>query len=198
MEESVSRIHLGDRHLQDAYQRAVVLFSELRQGNLRSGEARTIASRVLSALGAEHMRRTIETALNLAAEAHATKSAAQAARRAWWLAALATIIAMIVAVPAVTQVLASAESESKRDDAVWPVETLAYLNSLGFGGPWILLGSVLVTALVVAGAWFVVTHVPHRLRDPRRGYAWPTVINVRSAPSEADDEADDDRPAPSA
>jgi hypothetical protein len=186
MEEKVANMRLEDRHLQRAYRDAVLLFSELRQGNLRSGEARMIASRALEVLGADKMRPTIESALGFAAEAHATLSATRAARRAWWLTAVGTAIATIVAVPSVTQVLRASRDVAPTEPHL-VTRGLQFFDSLGFWGPWALLGSILVIAGIVALVASVLGHLPARRRSRRRGYAWPTRIKVLSSADASDD-----------
>lgn len=177
---SVARMILGERELRKRYRDAIDLFSELRQGNVRAGEARDVVSHLLTELGADQMRPTIESALNLAGMAHSTVSAAKASRRSLWITLLATGIAVLVAFPALGQLLDSAAKQPLASGPAGMLAPLRWAASLGFWGPWALMGWVLAAAL---GFWllgWLVRHRPRRLPSFRRGYAWPTRFTFTS------------------
>ncbi|WP_447943432.1 hypothetical protein [Microbacterium aurum] len=184
LEEDVARMRLGDRHLRGRYKTAVRLFAELRQRDLRAGEARDIVQHVLNDYGAPEIRRTIETGLNLSASAYATVSAERASRRAWWVTIAATAIALLVAVPPLQDLLNSTPRPAPDDS--WVLRPLQWLAERGFWGPWIAMGSIL---LAVAGLWFMSTLWRWRfIRWPslRRGYRWPAEFEVTDNFSPAD------------
>lgn len=178
LEEDVARMRLGDRQLRGRYRTAVQLFAELRQRDLRAGEAREIVQYVLNDLGAPAIRRTIETGLSLSASAYATISAERASRRTWWVTLAATAIALLVAVPPLQDLLESIPPPTPEDP--WALGALQWLTERGFWGSWITMGAVL---LVVAVLWLVSVLWRWRLRrwpSFRRGYKWPTEFEVTS------------------
>jgi protein-S-isoprenylcysteine O-methyltransferase Ste14 len=189
MEEDVSRMRLGDRRLRRRYRNAILLFSELRQGDVRAGTARAIVRHLIREMGADEMRPTIESALNLASMAHGTVSAERSSRRSWWLALVGTVVAAIVSFPTISDMLASLQKVPTDSDNEWALRPLRDLASLGVGGPWAVIG--IVVALLL-GLWLLGTifRVWPRLRlDPGRGYLWPTPFHVvYEEPHEADDE----------
>lgn len=178
MERDVARMSLDERKLRKRYRDAIVLFSELRQGDIRAGEARDIVAHVLTQLGAEKMRSTIESALNLSGMAHSTVSAAKASRRSWWITLLATGVAILVAVPSLRQVLDAAQREPVGSGSEWILRPLRWAAAQGFWGPWALMGSLLTGLLVFGVAGWAVRHRPSRLPRFRRGFAWPTPIEI--------------------
>lgn len=176
LEERVARMRLSDRSLRARYKAAVLMFSELRQRDLRSGEAREIVRHVLDEYGAPEIRRTIETALNLSSSAYATVSAERASRRAWWVTIAATLIALLVAVPPLQDLLRAVPTPQPGDPLV--LIPLRWLSAQGFWGPWIILGTVL---LLVSCLWFISVLWRWRVRrwpSFRRGYKWPTEFEV--------------------
>jgi hypothetical protein len=176
LEEKVAQMRLSDRSLRARYKTAVLMFSELRQRDLRSGEAREIVRHVLNEYGAPEVRRTIETALNLSSSAYATVSAERASRRAWWVTIAATLIALLVAVPPLQDLLRSVPTPQADDP--WILTPLRWLSEQGFWGPWIILGTIL---LLVSALWFISVLWRWRARrwpSFRRGYKWPTEFEV--------------------
>jgi hypothetical protein len=172
IEENVSRMALGERSLRSRYREAIRIFSELRQRDLRSGETREIVRHVLADLGVPEMRRTIESALNLAASAYATLSAERASRRTWWVTSGATLIALLVAVPPLRELLDSVPAA--RTYEPWALAPLRLLSAQGFWGPWITMAGVLLFVVIL---WFVTAlwrSRPRRLPSFRKGFKWPT------------------------
>ncbi|WP_269939841.1 hypothetical protein [Arthrobacter sp. HY1533] len=172
LEEDVSRIVSGERRLRARYRAAARLFSELRQRDLRSGEARDIVRNVLDEFGASETRKTIETALSLSASSYSARSAERAAGRAWWITLTATLIGLVVALPQIGLLLASVPAREPSES--WPLIPLRWLAGQGFWGSWITLASVvtpLITIWVLGRFW---RWRIRRLPSFRRGYKWPT------------------------
>ena len=80
LEDAVSSSNLFGARLQSVQNEAVAVFSAMRQYEIRYGSAREIATHLLADLGGDDIRRTIETALGLAAQANATRDASIQAR----------------------------------------------------------------------------------------------------------------------
>jgi len=179
MEETVSRMALGERRLRARYRGAVRIFSELRQRDLRSGETREIVRHVLIDLGVPEMRLTIESALNLSASAYATLSAERAARPAWWVTSVATLIALLVAVQPLQELPNSVPVANM--DETWALAPFRFLADQGFWGPWITMTCVLLLVLTlwVLGALWRLKLV--RLPSFRKGFEWPTEFTVDHA-----------------
>lgn len=193
METEVARMALGERKLRERYKDAILLFSELRQGNLRAGETRIMVAHMLQEMGANHIRPTIESALNLAGMAHSTMSDAKAARRSWWITLVATVVAVVVAVPSVGQLLDSAKTTPPEAGGEWLVTPLKESAALGFWGPWAVLGTISGVLLFIWFAGWIWRHRPRRLPGVHRGFAWPTEISVeREEPSKVADSANPD------
>ncbi|WP_079550079.1 hypothetical protein [Arthrobacter sp. 49Tsu3.1M3] len=172
LEEDVSRMVAGERRLRARYRTAVRLFSELRQRDLRSGEARDIVRHVFDDLGVPEIRRTIETALSLSASAYSTRSAERAARRAWWITLIATLIGLVVALPPLRDLLASVPAVEPGE--AWPLAPLRWLAEQGFWGPWLALAGLLVAVLALWVLGWCWRWRIRRLPSFRRGYKWPT------------------------
>jgi hypothetical protein len=190
METEVARMALGERELRDRYKDAILLFSELRQGNLRAGESRIFVAHMLQEMGANHIRPTIESALNLAGMAHSTKSDAKAARRSWWITLVATVVAVVVAVPSVSQLLDAAKTAPTETGGEWLLTPLKQSAALGFWGPWVVLGSISGVLLFTWFAGWVLRRRPRGLPGRRRGFAWPTQITVQAQDTNQDASAD--------
>lgn len=172
LEEDVSRMVAGERRLRTRYRAAVRLFSELRQRDLRSGEARDIVRHVFDAYGVPEIRKTIETALSLSASAYSTRSAERAARRAWWITLIATLIGLVVAFPPLRDLLASVPAAAPEE--AWLLIPLRWLAAQGFWGPWLALACVLIAVLILWVLGFLWRWRIRRLPSFRRGYKWPT------------------------
>jgi len=178
MEADVSRMRLGERRLRRRYRNAILLFSELRQGDVRAGTARAIVRHLLTELGADQIRPTIESALNLASMAHGTMSTQRSSRRAWWLALVGTVVAGIVSGPAITTLLGSLPEQRQGDFGELILGPLRWAASLGYWGAWAVLGS---TAGLMFAFWLIgviARRWPRIHLDLRRGYAWPTEMQV--------------------
>lgn len=176
MEARVSRLALNERKLRGRYREAIRLFSELRQRDLRAGEAREIVRYVLEDMGAAEMRRTVETALDLSTSAYASFSAERASRRAWWITAAATLVAFVVAVPSVKEILDSLPRQ--RAGESWILAPLRWLHEDAFYGPWLAMAALIA---VVAVPWFLTLMWrvrPGRPLSQRRGFKWPTEFTV--------------------
>ncbi|MFD6029079.1 hypothetical protein ACFWE5_00075 [Cellulosimicrobium funkei] len=188
MERSLTRpVHSGAA-LRERYDEAIRIFAELRHGSLRSGEARDIARYLLSEYRAEETRRTIEVALELEASAHSTRRADVAARRSWRLALLGTLVAVLVAVPPLTELLTSVAVLPEGAVAQWlewPVKVLQRAAGLGFWGPWAVLGILVGVVFVASVASGVVRLASVRLPPLRRGYVWPGTIQVMAEARDA-------------
>lgn len=173
LEEAVSRLTLKEQDLRRRYRDAVSVFSDMRQRNLRSGESREIVRRLLTDLGASEMRRTIETALDMAGTAYATHSAERSARRSWWITLAATIVAFFVAIPPIQEILNTIPTRAH--DENWTLTALRWFSELGFWGPWLFVAAI---CLVLCTLWLLVATrwrpLPRHLPSFRRGYRWPT------------------------
>ena len=171
LEQDVARMRLTDRGLRDRYKRAVALFSELRHGNVRAGEAQDIAKKLLIEFGAPDIRRTVETALELSASAHGTVSAERAARRSWWVGAAATAVAFLVAADPLRNLLAGLPPKSRVD--LPGLDALRWVAAQDYWGPWIVLAAVLGVILVMRVVGVAMRSERPRSLDRRRGYRWP-------------------------
>jgi hypothetical protein len=172
LEEDVSRMVSGERRLRARYRAAVRLFSEVRQRDLRSGEARDIVRHVFDDLGVPEIRKTIETALSLSASAYSTRSAERAAGRAWWITLIATLIGLVVALPPLRDLLATVPAAEPRE--AWPLIPLRWLAAQGFWGPWLALAGILIAVITLwVLGWFWRWRI-RRVPSFRRGYKWPT------------------------
>ena len=178
LEEDVSRIISGEQKLRALYREAVRLFSELRQRELRSGEARDIVRYLFDELGVMQIRQTIETALSLSAAAYSTRSSERASRRAWWITLTATLIGLVVALPPL-QILLSSVPSAELGDA-WPAAALQWLAAREFWGPWIAVGCILATVAVLWVLGWLWRWRLRRLPSFRRGYKWPAEFSVTS------------------
>lgn len=199
MEVRVAELSLGDRTLRHRYREALRLFSELRQGSLRSGEARDVAKAVLRELGADDIRPTIETALSLAGTAHDTVSSARAARQSWWLTVLATIVAFLVAVPTLQQLLAALPASAPSPLLDLLLSPLRWASNLGFWGPWMMMAAILAAVSFGVAFGWIVRHRPRTLPSLRRGFAWPTSFTITSydgPPQPAEESHQQSRAAP--
>lgn len=195
MEEDVSRMRLGDRRLRSRYRNAILLFSELRQGDVRAGTAREIVRHLLHEMGADEMRPTIESALNLASMAHSTVSAGKSSRRGWWLALAGTVVAAIVSFPTISNLLASLDGVPTDTGFEWALRHLRDIASSGFLGPWLVLGIVLVLLLLLWLVGAVFRSWPRIRLDPKGGYLWPTPFRTTyDYPNEPDDVDENERP----
>lgn len=172
LEEDVSRMVKGERRLRARYKTAVRLFSELRQRDLRSGEARDIVRHLSDDLGVPEIRKTIETALSLSASAYATRSAERAAGRAWWITLIATLIGLVVAFPPLRDLLASVPAAEPGE--AWSLAPLRLLAGQGFWGPWLALAGLLIAVLALWVLGWCWRWRIRRLPSFRRGYKWPT------------------------
>jgi hypothetical protein len=176
LEAEVSKMGLGNRRLRHQYRQAIELFSALRHGDIRAGDAREIVRTLLDDLGAPNLRSTIETALSLSSSAHATVSAEKASRRAWWLTLVGTVVAILVSVPSM-QALLDALAASPAVPQ-WLGLISKELADLGAVGAWLaVLGVVGLLMILWAMSW-ALRHRPHRWAWPSRGYAWPTPLHV--------------------
>lgn len=180
LEEAVGRMTLNERELRRRYRGAVRVFSDMRQRNLRSGEAREIVRKILEDSGAPEMRRTIETALDLSSTAYATRSSERSAQRSLWITLAATIVAFLVAIPPLREIFSSLPSHSKEE--FWALGVLRWFANEEFWGPWLFMSAVAVALLAmwVAVRWWRV--VPRRLPSVRRGFRWPTEFTVSADP----------------
>ncbi|MFK3672418.1 hypothetical protein ACI2IX_19805 [Leifsonia aquatica] len=176
LEGRVSRLTLNERKLRSRFSESIRLLSELRQRDLRAGEARDIERHVLDALGAPEMRKVVETALELSSSAYAAFSAERASRRAWWITLAATVVALVVAVPSVGEILKSLPPQD--DGETWILNPARWLASQGFYGPWIAMGALVALVGIPWIATFAWRHRPGRFASFRRGYRWPTEFTV--------------------
>lgn len=176
LERNVAKMSLRERALSRHYRQALTLFGDLRYRNLRHGETRDIVKHVLNDLGANQMRATIESALNLSSMAHATRSASRASRRAWWITVLATGIAAFVAIPTMADVISGAEYAEENAFFAPIAEVLSWAHGLGFWGAWALILALLATIGVLMGVSWLWRHRPRHLPSFRRGFAWPVAI----------------------
>jgi hypothetical protein len=176
LEEQVSRLTFRERTLRRRYSSAIKLFSELRQKDVRAGEARAIVKHLLDELGAPQMQHTIETALTRSASAHATSSSSRSARRTWWISLAATAVAFLVAAAPVRALLSSVPDEDPSEQ--WPLALLRWMRDQGFWGPWILLAIVGGGLLAMWLAFAVLRSLPWQFPSFRRGFKWPTEFSV--------------------
>jgi hypothetical protein len=140
-------------------------------------------------LGGDHLRATVETALNLSGLAFSTVSASRASRRAWWLTLLGTVVAIVVATPQIHAALDVAKKwklANPWDALLDPVRTIASWN------PWAILLAVVIAfaAVRVASRLMIFVRAFFSVIFQRRGFSWPTLISV----SRKDDDDEEDEP----
>lgn len=157
---------------------------------MRAGEARNVVNTVLEEHGADRMRQTIDSALNLAGIAHSTVSAVKASRRSWWLAVLATLVSILVAVPPLRQLLDEVKSSSSNDSDDGVPHIAKWVVSLGFLGPWVLIFLIIALVLALICVGWIVRHRPSRIPGIRRGFAWPRQFTVSRSAQGDDKELD--------
>lgn len=146
LEDEVGTRNLYGPRLQKLYRESIDLFTDMRQREVRYGSARAIAGHLLSELGGLEIRKTVETALNLAAQADATRSATRQSRWSAWLAGVGAALASLVAIPPLNQVLRSVQEVEAETALATVLTPLRFAASLSDWGAWV----------VVAGAWVVV------------------------------------------
>lgn len=177
IEDRVARPHLFGTKLQKLQHETIGVFTDMRQHELRYGSARTIASHLLQDLGAEEMRRTIETALALAAQANATHDARSQAHRSMSLTLIATVLAVLVSIPALTDLIKLAVDLERTSGPSWVLTPFSWLAGLGGWGPWIIVIILVSTGVL---SWFVkrtwrVTHVSWRIARALFGRRGPKI-----------------------
>lgn len=179
LEQKVTNGPLRASELRLRNRDAIELFSELRQRDLRFGEARDIARHVLEDLGASDIRRTIEVALDLSASAYGVLSAERAATRAWWVTLAATVLAFVLAIQPIGSLIQSASTDVNVTGL--PKMAFVHLQTLGFWAPW----AVLSTMVLATGVARVIASLFRRedkpSRSKRRGYKWPTEFVIDSS-----------------
>lgn len=152
LEGAVSDPGLHGARLQAEQREAIAVFTSMRQYEIRYGSARELAAHLLADLGGDQMRRTIEATLGLAAQANATREASMQARRSLVLAWVGTILAVLVAVPALTDLLDLVSSVPEGSVLAGMLAPLVWMASFGAWGPWLIVITVLG---VVFGFWLL-------------------------------------------
>ncbi|WP_156366448.1 hypothetical protein [Microbacterium sp. No. 7] len=163
LESAVTGGALYGKKLERAYAEAIKVLADMRQQEIRFGSARQIATRLLTDLGGEEMRRTVETALDLSSQANATRSANTQASRSLRLAWIATILAALVAVPALRDLLdyvSEVDTSTVIGKMLFPLRLAA---DTGEWGPWVVLASL---AAILVSVWLLgrATKLPAVLR----------------------------------
>lgn len=156
LEELVLSSNLFGTRLQSAQYEAISVFSAMRQYEIRYGTARDLAAYLLTDLGGDDIRRTIETALGLAVQANATRDASVQARRSLVLTWVGTVLAVLVSIPTLSQLLDLVRETPEGSALAIVLTPLMWAASFGSWGPWLivvsLLGSVIAWWLL-RGLW---------------------------------------------
>lgn len=185
LERSIEAFDLHEASLHALYRESLSVFTEMRQREVRFGSARTISKHLLTELGGEEMRRTIEGAVALQTEAYATNNAAAQSRRALRLTWIATILTSLVAIPTLRDLINYAPSLPQGSGLATFLAPLQWAASTGAWGPWVVVGAVIAFGVLT---WFASAVLSTRFKWPmnwrRRG--WRPVI-----PLEVTDEPDD-------
>lgn len=143
LEEAISDPRLHGARLQAEQREAISVFTNMRQYEIRYGSAREIATHLLADLGGDEMRRTIEATLGLAAQANATREASIQARRSLVLAWVGTILAVLVAVPALAELLELVSMVPEGSALAVMLAPMTWAASFGAWGPWIIVIALL-------------------------------------------------------
>lgn len=201
IEDRVSRPRLYGRALRRLQHDAIGAFTDMRQHELRYGSARDIATHLLDELGAQEMRRTIETALDLASQANATQEASAQARRSMTLTWVATILAALVAIPALADLLDLAAEIDPTTGFSWLLAPFHWLAGLGGWGPWLIVLVLIVAVILrwlIRKLWWVarVLWIVWRALVGRRGPLVPQQFTLTAELHEEtnESEVDDARP----
>ncbi|MBT2498615.1 hypothetical protein J7E25_05865 [Agromyces sp. ISL-38] len=165
---------LYDMELETAYAEAINVFSDMRQHEIRYGSAREIATRLLTDLGGEEMRRTIEAALNLSSQANATRTATIQSARSLRLTWAATILAALVGVPVLGDLLDYVSMVDASTPIGLVLSPLRWAAGTGDWGPWVVLATL---AAAFFALWLVgrAAKLPEAMRRTdrfRRRRSW--------------------------
>lgn len=152
LEEAISNRNMFGARLQAVQHDALAVFSDMRQYEIRYGSAREIATHLLADLGGDEMRRTIETALGLAAQANATRDAYVQARRSLALTWVGTILAVLVAIPTLSELLNLVSAAPQGSSLAVVLAPLLWVANFGPWGPWLIVLALLGGA---AGLWLL-------------------------------------------
>lgn len=192
LERHIAHLPSGSRKLRRVYRQAILVFGELRQGNLRAGDARVVAAHLLQALGGQEIRATVETGLELSGVAHAIASAERSSRRAWWLTVFGTVVAFVVAFPQIEEALRPVSNLEVDNAWAWLADPV---RQVAAAGPWAVL--LTIAALILAAV------AAHRISQvlaalinglSPRGYRWPTTLTFEDSP-DGDSSSADNRPS---
>lgn len=152
LEDAVSSSNLFGARLQSVQNEAVAVFSAMRQYEIRYGSAREIATHLLADLGGDDIRRTIETALGLAAQANATRDASIQARRSLALTWVGTVLAVLVAIPTLSELLDLVRETPEGSTLAGLLTPLMWVANFGAWGPWLVVLALLIGAI---GWWLL-------------------------------------------
>lgn len=147
IEGRVAKPRLYGKKLTRLQRDSVDVFTDMRQHELRYGSAREIATRLLNELGAQDMRRTIETALGLASQSDATHQATVQSRRSMVLTVIATVLAVLVAIPALQDLLTLVSQTPDLAHTPWLLAPFKWFASLGGWGPWAIIAVILAAVV---------------------------------------------------
>lgn len=184
LEEAVSSPKLLAARLQAEQSEAIAVFTNMRQYEIRYGSARQIATHLLADLGGDEMRRTIEAALGLAAQANATREASIQARRSLVLAWVGTALAVLVAIPALAELLDLVRMVPEGSGLAAMLAPMTWVANFGAWGPWIIVLALLGGSFgfwLLKGVWrLIVTLWRSVRRIGGRGSRLPPqfVLNV--------------------
>lgn len=183
IETRVAQPKLYGRKLSRLQREAIGVLVDMRQHELRFGSAREIATHLLKDLGALEMRRTIETALNLAAQGNATFEARMQARRSNTLAMIGTVLAGLVAIPVLAQLIDLALEIDPSSGPTWVLAPFHWLSGLGGWGPWIIVAGLLLmlfTVWLLRKAWWMarVSWIMVRIITGTRGPKVPSQFTL--------------------
>lgn len=185
IEDRVAKPRLYGKKLGRLQRDTVEVFTDMRQHELRYGSAREIASHLLDELGAQDMRRTIETALSLASQSDATHQADVQQRRSMALAVIGTVLAVLVAIPALSDLLVLATKTPDLAQAPMLLAPFRWLAGLGGWGPWLMVASLIAAILawwVLQKLWWLlrVMVIVVRVIISRRGSLVPEALTLRA------------------
>jgi hypothetical protein len=166
---------------------SLALLAEARLEDLSHGTTRRIVRTALHELGGEQVRESLITSLDLSSQAIALRSAARQAQGGAWLAYLAVVLSVLVAIPTLSGPLAAWHASIGELSPAWLRQVGRHATEL----PLMLLAGLLAVGAVVAVVSFIAflartIELPKRWR--RRGYFWKR-LEIHAEPNEAEDEA---------
>ena len=185
MDRALARSDLRGRSVTRLNRASLKLLAEARLEDLSHGTTRHIVRTALQDLGGDQVRESLLTSLDLTSQALAMREGASQSRRGAWLAFLAVVFSLVVAIPTLVGPLAEWGGGPKELSPPW----LRWVYSNASELPFMLLGLLIlggVLALIVGGVVRAVraSDWPHQWR--RRGYYWKR-LRLEARPNDTEE-----------